>query len=120
MSKPQTLARFHPSTEQDFFKCLLLFERMSKERDKNPTIKFSKSKISNLKRSLDLGAYANCQGLTLAEAERVARAKNFRLRIWKQKDYKSPVFLEFEAQLSEGESENLQNFDFLRYSFFFF
>ena len=114
MSKPQTLARFYPSTEQDFFKCLVLFERMEKERDKNPSIKFTKSKISNWKRSLNLGAYANCKDLNLTEAEMYARAKKFRLRIWKQKDYRSGVFLEFEAQLGDEESENFKNFDLFR------
>lgn len=103
MSKKQALARFYPSSEKDFFKCLILATKIEKEKSKKGTKNLTKTQIGNLKRNVDPSEYQIDQ-LTLDRADFFARQKNFRLKIWVQKTHKHPIHLEFEADITETET----------------
>ena len=103
MTKKQALARFYPSSEKDFFKCLILATKIEEEKSRRGTENLTKTQIGNLKRAVDPCEYPNDQ-LTLERADFFARQKNFRLKIWVQKTYKHPIYLEFEADITETET----------------
>ena len=117
MASGQTLARFFPSSNLDFYKCLKLAEKIECERNKNANFKASKQQIRNLKRGIDVSSHQGAENLTLSAAETLARENNFRLRIWKQETYRKPVFLEFESQI---EDTNFTDFNLFRNGFIIF
>ena len=115
MSAGQSLARFYPSSRFDFFKCLKLAEKIQREKNENNSQIISKNRISYLKRSLDISEFENDGNITLAEAENFAREKKFRLRIWKQKTYRHPLFLEFESKFCNHDGEIFPDLDLFRH-----
>ena len=115
MSAGQSLARFHPSSNLDFFKCLKLAETIRREKTETNSQIISKNRIGYLKRSLDISEFEDSENITLSEAENFAKEKKFRLRIWKQKTYRHPLFLEFESKFNNDESENFPDLDLFRH-----
>ena len=121
MPKQQTLARFHDGSQLDFYKCAFLFEKIEKEEKKfpaNPEKGRTANKIRSLKRSVIAQDYSTFnENVTLMDAETFSKEKNLRIRIWKQKSYKSPVHLEYESKISDDEIEAFRNFDLFSRTF---
>ena len=109
MAPPQIVTSFNDNSQLDFFKCLLLFQKIKKEREKypeDPTKAHAKDKVYYLKRTLDLSPfYGHLNSLNLEAAEKFASENLLKIRIWRQADRRKPVFLEYETKISDDQAE---------------
>ena len=121
MPSGQKLARFYDGSQTDFYKCAFLFEKIEIEEKKfpqKPEKARSANKIRTLKRQVEAKDYSKFgQTVSLAEAETFAKENRLRIRIWKQKNYKSKLFLEYESPLSDDTTFEYRNFDIFSRTF---
>ena len=110
MAKNQKLARFYPANANNFRKCFALFEKIENaKRETGQTINTicTKDKIRALKRSVETTLDHDANEIwTLDRATAFLKDKNVILRIWKQENYKKPIFLELESNLTGSEESD--------------
>ena len=113
MTDQQTVS-FSDTSQIDFFKCVLLFQRIEKEKAKfpnNPERVYEKSKLYSLKRSLQPEFNRKFSqfrdDLDIGTAENFAKEHFLKIKIWKQVSYRRPFFLEYE---SDTDDENLNKY----------
>ena len=107
MAPPQVSTGFSDPSQIDFFKCVLLQEKIEKIREEFPddqTLAHTREKISNAKRSLRFSEFEPYRtSLDLKTAEEYALSRGFKIKIWKQINRRKPVFLEYETKSESDE-----------------
>ena len=109
MAPPQIVTSFNENSQLDFFKCILLLKKIKLEREKypeDPSKAHTNNKLFQLKRTLDLSPFQDhLNSLDLETAEKFATENFLKIRIWKQVERRKPVFLEYEAKISDDPAD---------------
>ena len=109
MAPPQIVTSFNENSQLDFFKCILLLKKIKLERLKypeDPSKAHTNNKLFQLKRTLDLSPFQDhLNSLDLETAEKFATENFLKIRIWKQVERRKPVFLEYEAKISDDPAD---------------